>query len=460
MGCARTVIAAASMAAAVLVQTGTTHAAPASQISEKRLVALTYQQGLLSEDDAAAFLVVAGSTPEVQPIAGGAWRPSLCGRSLTGSDSGIAGRTVQYAPSGDVFLANTVVAFDSSKNAQRLVTGAESIVKACTAPYSLGSLTATPARAPAIPKVGEQRTGDAGTLDLGNGRTANSADILVRDGQFVDLTVMGSVAPITPEIVKSVAKAMDNRLKKLQKAASKEPQQSSSAASKVRSCSDVFARGAGSRIWRRAPGAGGLLLRTRPRGRGRRRRLLPRGRRGTEHLHPARKRRARRRQGCSRRAVPHEPEPVRPSDGEHLRTHPRRRDVQHHAARRRRAQGSKAAAHERRINRDEPIHFEVSRDVGGTSRRRADRRGTRVSRCARAISGTPRSRSGSLQVRARSRLQPANPVTPASVSFWTATDTSTKASKPRSCAVSISSSRPHSCRIMPARAAVSRTRGH
>jgi hypothetical protein len=221
--------AATFVAVLAMIAAGQTGAAAAKPASQARLESLRYQVGLLSEKDAKPFLVVTGTVPKEDPLSAGAFQAQICGQAVTTSGTSVAGRLVEYEPSGNTYFQNVAVAFDSTAAAKAFMHRFAGLVAGCSQPYSYPSspsstfLPGWPNPPPKLPKAGDQRVADTALVTTTQGGMANTAHVAVRNGQFVSFTYLVSAAAIAPKTVQSVTSAMGARLKKLQKAAAEKP---------------------------------------------------------------------------------------------------------------------------------------------------------------------------------------------------------------------------------------------
>jgi hypothetical protein len=187
-------------------------ARPARDVSTANLEIADYSGAVLTPKDIKRFAATTADDSEIRFVTPGAWQPRLCDAPVTQSGGAVAGRTVVYSPSDEASLSNAIVAFPTTRAAKAWMLAARAASAGCDAPYQLNTTTFTPAEAPKVPEHGDQQMALAGTLRFPSGRQASSLQLAYRHGQLVEYAQMLSFAALTPEIVSSVAGAMDHRL--------------------------------------------------------------------------------------------------------------------------------------------------------------------------------------------------------------------------------------------------------
>jgi hypothetical protein len=215
---------------------------PAKAVSEERLLNVDYHDGLLSPKDARAFVGAAAVTPRVGVLGAGEWQGRFCNDPMPEARFSVTGRSVQYDPSRNASMVNSIVAFDSAKHARQFLQHAQRAAKTCSQPYGIGSSTFVPKAAPKLPRVGDEQVALGGTYEFSNGQTADSVAIALQQAQIVDYTQMISTAPVTKQIAGSIAKQMDRRLARTVDAAEASkprPKQKSA----VSSCEELLTKG-------------------------------------------------------------------------------------------------------------------------------------------------------------------------------------------------------------------------
>jgi hypothetical protein len=214
----------------------------AKPVSEERLLNVDYDEGLLTAKDAKVFVGAAAVTPQISVLGDGEWLGRFCNETMPQTGHSLTGRTVQYDPSRNASIVNTVIAFDSPKNAKQLLRSAQRVAKSCSQPYEIAGATFVPKAPPKVPKVGSEQVTLGGTYRFSNGQTADSMVIALQQDQVVDYTQMISTAPVTKRIAASIAKQMDRRLARTVEAteASKPRPRKKS---RVSSCEEVLSKG-------------------------------------------------------------------------------------------------------------------------------------------------------------------------------------------------------------------------
>jgi hypothetical protein len=210
-------------------------------VGQERLLNVDYQDGLVTPKDAKAFLGVAAVTPDVGVLGAGEWQSRFCNQLPPQVSFSVAGRSVQYDPSRNASMVNSVVAFDTPKHAKQFVKFVQQAARKCSQPYVLGTTTFTPGPAPKVPEVGDERATLGGTFRFSNGQTASSAVVVLQQDQVVDYAQMISTAPITKQIVGSVAKGMGKRLGSTV-AAAKAAEARPKKKSRISSCEEVLTK--------------------------------------------------------------------------------------------------------------------------------------------------------------------------------------------------------------------------
>jgi hypothetical protein len=193
---------------------------PAKDVSVGRLLNVDYRDGVVTPKDVQSILLTTAVTPKVFAV-GPTYQGRVCNRPITESASVVAGRSVQYDPSGRISLLDYILAFPKATNAKSFMTEAGRAMDDCVQPYSSGSTTFVPGTPPKMPKVGTAREAVGGTYRFAGGSTANSVTLLVQQGQMVQYSQLIKVDPVTNADVATLAKAMEKRADATRKAAKK-----------------------------------------------------------------------------------------------------------------------------------------------------------------------------------------------------------------------------------------------